>query len=153
MIKNIKGALDLKMEVTCRFDESKYVLKTYNNCYGGGVPKLTKKAKEYFDSMTGSDAERLLRTVEKFDEKSTKKTRGHRFTSFGFYLCPIECSDFCDVDEYDGLESPYINRDRYLKVLIKEYFENNETMNKSEYDGLVAKSQNVNLDFIELNYE
>lgn len=45
------------MDVTCRFDESKFVLKIYNDCYGGGHPILNDEAKEYFNSMTGSKAE------------------------------------------------------------------------------------------------
>lgn len=64
------------MEVTCRFDETKYVLMTYNNCYGGGPPTLNQEGKDYMNSMTGSEPERLLLTLEHFGcEQVTKGSR------------------------------------------------------------------------------
>ena len=95
------------MEVKCRFDESKFVVKVYNDCYGGGRPTLHGHALTYFKSLTGNAGERLLQTLEKYGT-------GGRYTKFGVCLCPIECEDFYTCHEYDGYESPYINKNEYI---------------------------------------
>ncbi len=140
------------MDVTCRFDETKYVLKVFNDCYGGGPPLLSKEAKDYMNSMTGSDAERLLLTLEHFGTKeATKKTRGNRFSEFGVCLCPIECSDSFYVTEYDGIEAPHINRDHFLKSLVANHFKDNKFLTEGEYNGYILKSQEVELIDIDLD--
>lgn len=132
------------MSVTCRFDEDKYALKTYNDCYGGGPPSLNKEAKEYYKSLVGSDSERLLLTLEKYGRRAVKNI----YSKYGVCLCPKECSDFFDVTEYDGLERPYIDNFKFRDHLIKEHFINHETMDKYEYDIITLKSFNVKLTFI-----
>lgn len=140
------------MEVACRFDENRYVLKIYNARYGGGVPQLNDEAKTYFDSMMGSKAERLILTLEKYGCDAVKVDfKGVKFTAFGLCLCPKECENFYQVDEYDGLERPYIDHNEYLKHLISQHFNNHLVMNKQQYECLITRSQNVNLEFIDLD--
>jgi len=139
------------MSVTCRFDEDKYVLRIYNDCYGGGSPSLNEEAKNYFDSMTGSESERLILTLEKFGCDCVKKHRGRRFTRFGLCLCPKECIPAYRVDEYDGLENPYIDCDAFLKHLIELHFETNIRLDFEQYKDLVEKSRSVELQIMVLN--
>ncbi len=139
------------MSVTCRFDENRFVLKIYNDCYGGGKPRLNSEAKQYFNSMTGSESERLLITLEKYGRDAVETEKGSKFTSFGIILCPKECAQFFDVEEYDGLERPYINRNEYLKHLINQHYSDNENMHFHEYENIVKKSQEVKLKIIDIN--
>lgn len=64
---------------------------------------------------------------------------------FGLCLCPIECSSSYYVHEYDGLETPHINHEKFLKSLIRDHFINNETLTKEQYDSYVTKSKDVEL--------
>lgn len=65
-------------------------------------------------------------------------------------LCPIEYENCYDIEEYDGLETPVINNDKVLKMLIYKHFENNNVMTKEEYERLNVKSKDkVNLVFLE----
>ncbi len=91
------------MEVTCRFDETKYVLKVFNNCVGEGPPLLAPRAESYMNSMNGSEAERLLLTLEHFGSlETTIEVEGdnsfhlpcYKYCEFGVCLCPIECADY-----------------------------------------------------------
>jgi hypothetical protein len=144
--------INIIMEVTCRFDENKYVLKIYNDCYGGGTPVLNNEAKAFFNSMCGSSSERLLLTLEKYGCDAVSESKfGKKFTRFGLCLCPKECSEFFNTDEYDGLETPYINNNEYLKFLIKEHFVSNQSLNSDEYELLLKKSINVKLELIEID--
>lgn len=139
-------------EVTCRFDESKYVLKIYNDCYGGGPPLLSDEAKAYRDSMIGSKSECLLRTLEKFGCKgATKMYRGHSFSCYGVCLCPIECANFFTVDEYDGLETPHIDHPAYLFHLINQHYLVHPTLSKDEFVALSDKSNAVELIILEID--
>jgi hypothetical protein len=128
------------MDVICRFDETKYVLKVYNNSHGKAV--LSQVAQNYMDSMTGSYAERLLLTLEQF---GCSGASNRSYAKFGVCLCPIECVDSYYVSEYDGLETPWINHENFLKSLITKHFMNNESLSKEQYDAYVAKSQEVEL--------
>jgi hypothetical protein len=139
------------IEVACRFDENCYLLKIYNDCYGGGIPQLNEEAKTYFNSMSGSKAERLILTLKKYGPDAVKTRMGKKLTSFGLCLCPKECENFYKISEYDGLEKPYIDHNEYLKHLISEHLTNNLTMDRLEYESLIKKSQQVTLEFIDLS--
>jgi hypothetical protein len=133
-----------------KFDETKYVLQIYNNCYGGGIPLLNKDAKTYSASLDVSltESEKLLMTLEKYGTKDACRSE---YTQFGVCLCPIECVNAFSVDEYDGLERPYINHDVYLTSLIKNHFITYKTLTLDEYEFLVTKSRSVELIFLELD--
>ena len=103
------------MEVKCRFDEDRFVLNVYNDCYGGGTPRLNQEALIYFESMAGSKSERLLLALEKYGVGAVKYQNGIALTRFGICLCPKECSEFYRTHEYDGRENPYIDNNEYLK--------------------------------------
>jgi len=125
----------------------RYKLIVYNNCYGGGPPLLNKEAKAFYDSLQTNDTnEKLLLTIEKFGVTATSKLT----QEFGLSLCPIEYENCYDIEEYDGLETPVINHDKVLKMLIYKHFENNNVMTKEEYERLNVKSKDkVNLFFLE----
>jgi hypothetical protein len=121
------------------FYTHRYKLIVYNNCYGGGPPRLNKEAKAFYDSLQTNDTnEKLLLTIEKFGVTATTE-----FTQeFGLCLCPIEYENCYDIDEYDGLETPVINHDKVLKMLIYEhFFENHNVITKEEYERLNVKSK------------
>lgn len=128
-------------EVIPRFDETKYMVKIYNACYGGGPARLRHDAQAHFDSLRGNVGERLLQTLEKF---GTTYTTRHT-AKFGVCLCPIECEPAFTVREYDGYESPYINKDEYLKILLQRHFKEKMQMTRAEYEDLLDKSQSAQL--------
>ncbi len=128
------------MNVICRFDETRYVLKIYNDSHG--YAELSQTAQDYMNSMTGSDAERLLLTLEHFGCSGASKKS---YSKFGVCLCPIECIDSYYVTEYDGKETPWINNEQFLKSLITNHFMNNDSMTKEQYNIFAAKAQEMEL--------
>ena len=107
-------------EFKAKLDTGKYVLKVYNNCYGGGPPRFSKEAKEYYDSLNDSKDQKILTTIEKFGFKATARS----VQQFGLCLCPIEYEICYDVDEYDGQEGPFIDLNKLLDLMINNHFKN-----------------------------
>ena len=131
------------MKTQSNFNTDDYVLRIYNNCYGGGPPRLNAEAKLYFDSLDGHEDQKFILTIEKFGSKCTKED----YQEFGFILWPKEYENCYAADEYDGLESPYVDRAQLLKLLINNHFNNHTTINKETYDQLVETSKKMDIDF------
>lgn len=122
-----------------------YVLKVYNNCYGGGPPLLNEEARTYYNSLEATKDENLISTIERFGTHCTSKP----CAEFGLVWCPKEYIDCYKIKTYDGLESPYICRKKLLNNLINKHFEQYDTIDKQTYDQLVEKSKNVELIFLD----
>lgn len=112
------------------FDQEKYKLFIYNDCYGGGNPRFNQDAKTYHDTLVGSVDEKIILTIEKF---GTKCTRDEKYTRFGLCLCPIAFYNCLNITEYDGVEKPYIDYNLVLKTRIENYYQVHDIMTQETY--------------------
>ena len=138
------------METQSNFDQTKYVLHTYNDCYGGGNPRFNTEALDYFNSLNGDEDIRTILTVEKFGVDAVRKCK---FTRFGLCLCPIEYNSGYSVEEYDGQERPYIDYNVVFKTNMENYFEEHDIMTGDNYKDIVHKSSPNNEGLIFLEFD
>ena len=128
-------------------ENTPYQLLIWNNCYGGG-PELSEEAnKAYTEYLTrqGVDHDRtehhkedlqnvhFLRFIKHFRSENPKRRFAGEYSSFGFALIRKEQAPFYKLSEYDGLESPYLDRKGYILNKIDVHFEQKDTMSQEEY--------------------
>lgn len=95
----------------------------YNSCYGGGREMsltgnyLFKKYKEYYPEVDSNIIK--ARLIEYLQDKIIS-----RYSSICFFCVKEDYKDFVSNNEYDGLEIPFFNYDKYYLIKSKEIVDN-----------------------------
>lgn len=123
-----------------------YYPYVYNRCYGGGRKMsltgnyLFEKYKEYYPEIDTSIIKAKL--IEFLQEKISA-----RYSSIYYFLVKREYKDFIYVDEYDGLETPYFNSDKYYLEKSKELI-NNDLLKSDEKINKIKELINLDVSTI-----
>jgi len=142
-------------------ENTPYKLLTWNNCHGGG-PNLSEEAdKAYTEYSTSQGVDRgrtnyensedldnvhLLRFIKHFRSENPKRRFADKYSAFAFALIKKEQAPFYKLSEYDGLETPNLDRKGYILHKIDVHFQQKDTMSPKEY----AEYSRVEHEFINI---
>lgn len=124
-----------KMEFTDIQNEKQYITVLHSGSYGCGSIPIPKRIANLYRKETGQFWTRRNRT-DSIMGKLVLKNRDECY-EFGVDVTVIDkkFEDCWDIDEYDGLETVHINKDKYrLKLisnLVNSYFEQPISLNDS----------------------
>ena len=133
-------------------ENTPYELLIWNDCYGGG-PDLSEDASNaYTEYLTRQGVKtrvwnvHFLRFIKHFRSRDPKRKFARKYSSFAFALIRKEQEPFYKLSEYDGLETPYFDRQGYILNKIDVHFQQRDTMSPKEY----AEYSRVEHEFIDI---
>ena len=150
---NISRAIELLSA-----ENTPYQLLTWNCCYGGG-PDLSEEAnKAYTEYLTRQGVDHpsrartrdvhFLRFIKHFRSEDPKRRFAGQYSAFAFALITKEKAPFYDLSEYDGLETPYLDYQRYILHKINVHFQQKDIMSQKEY----AEYSHIEDEYIDVQY-
>lgn len=115
----------------------------YNDCYGGFRPLFNNAAidsyKIYIDQKYNNNTA-FIKTLQKHGVDCTSK----KGTAFGLALCDKKYKEYVRIFCYDGLESPYIDYNKYIIDNTLKIFNESDSFVEN-FDQLVNPVDNVML--------
>ena len=138
-----KNLIDIDLDTAESYLRSgNFSLVIYNQCYGGGTPTLNEAAAEVRNKYRQKGESEDLSLFHAVVEIGPEKACETRWTEFGLAFVkkgPMECvgteygdtstskdlAKYVKVHEYDGMETPYFQHDRYALDLLEEYVDSN----------------------------
>ncbi|KIM42693.1 hypothetical protein M413DRAFT_26705 [Hebeloma cylindrosporum] len=116
-----------------------YELVTYNGCYGGG-PSLSDKGQQLFDALLRDQPSTSTSLLQlKVANELGGEVASAAGSSFAFALVRKGLQKYVDLNEYDGLERPSVNRSRMVIGEVEKVLEEKGVLMKEEYDAIASK--------------
>jgi len=125
-------------------ENTPYQLLMWNACYGGG-PNLSGEAVEaYNEYLTRQGAPvdhgqpttpnlHFLQFLQHFQSEDPNRRFADRYSAYAFALIKKEQAPFYKLKEYDGLETPYMETQKYILHKIDVHYQQKDTMSQTEY--------------------